>query len=162
MFAFCFFVFFSENTRKRSNILFFSGVKVSEQKKSIFLVEKNCTRKKRKNPPEESEFFFFFFFLRLSCKTFSFFFHVCFAIRIFPSCFFSPSVKTVTQKKQEEEEEDQTNNIFFHAWNRKHKFSQMKKKTTSVINKICLKTFVSLSERETNIYFSLNMKLRIN
>lgn len=87
MFAFCFFVFFSENTRKRSNILFFSGVKVSEQKKSIFLVEKNCTRKKRKNPPEESEFFFFF--LRLSCKTFSFFFHVCFAIRIFPSWFFS-------------------------------------------------------------------------
>lgn len=47
--------------RKRSNILFFSGVKVSEQKKSIFLVEKNCTRKKRKNPPEESEFFFFFY-----------------------------------------------------------------------------------------------------
>lgn len=161
MFAFCFFVFFSENTRKRSNILFFSGVKVSEQKKSIFLVEKNCTRKKRKNPPEESEFFFFFFFLRLSCKTFSFFFHVCFAIRIFPSCFFSHLWKQ-SHKKNKKKKKKIRQTTFFFMHETENKFSQMKKKTTSVINKICLKTFVSLSERETNIYFSLNMKLRIN
>lgn len=96
--------------RKRSNILFFSGVKVSEQKKSIFLVEKNCTRKKRKNPPEESEFFFFF--LRLSCKTFSFFFHVCFAIRIFPSWFFSHLWKQSHKN----------------AWNRKQVLADEKKK----------------------------------
>lgn len=88
MFAFCF-GFFGENTRKkRSNILFFSGVKVVEQKKSIFLVEKNCTRKKGKIHLRNQNSSFFFF-LRLSRKTFSFFFHVCFAIRIFPSWFFS-------------------------------------------------------------------------
>lgn len=158
MFAFCFFVFFGENTRKkRSNILFFSGVKVSEQKKSIFLVEKNCTRKKGKIHLRNQNSFFFFF-LRLSCKTFSFFFHVCFAIRIFPSCFFSHLWKQSHKKNKKKIR--QTTFFFMHET--ENKFSQMKKKTTSVINKIWLKNFVSVSERETNIYFSLNMKLRIN
>lgn len=157
MFAFCFFVFFSENTRKRSNILFFSGVKVVEQKKSIFLVEKNCTRKKRKNPPEESEFFFFFYVWVVKLFLFS---STCvlplesFHVGFFPICENSHTKKTRRRRSDKQH--------FFSCMKPKTQVLADEKKTTSVINKIWLKNFVSVSERETNIYYSLNMKLRIN
>lgn len=105
--------------RKRSNILFFSGVKVSEQKKSIFLVEKNCTRKKRKNPPEESEFFFFFYVWVVKLFLFS---STCvlplesFQVGFFPICENSHTKKTRRRRRRSDKQ---------------HFFSCVKPKTSS-------------------------------
>lgn len=63
----------------------------------------------------------FFFFLRLSCKTFSFFFHVCFAIRIFPSCFFPICENSHTKKTRRRRRRS----------DKQHFFSCVKPKTSS-------------------------------